>query len=320
MSAVDQSFADDVKKGLCGNPKQLPCEYFYDNRGFQLFEDICLLPEYYCTRAEESILRDRAEGIAAVTSDPVQVVELGSGTSAKTRWLLKALLEARERVVYRPIDICRDVLTVGASELKAEFPRLVVKPIVARYEEGLQALDTDDGGILLLWLGSSIGNLGRGEAATFLADLRVRLRVGDLMLIGIDLIKNLKVLEAAYNDKAGVTAAFNLNLLARINRELGGDFDLKQFRHVAFYNVEESRIEMYLESCRDQLVSIANLDTKVSFKAGERIHTENSYKYDLDSIEALVNRAGLRQLNQWFDLDGFFSLNLISVDDRDAGS
>ncbi len=318
MTAADRKFADDVRDGLSLSPKALPCVYFYDDRGSRLFEDICRQPEYYPTRAEREILLSRAPDIAEMAPDPVKVVELGSGNSEKTIHLLEAMVEAREQVTYLPIDVCPDILEDSAAELKEKLPDLEVKPIAARYEEGLKAVDGDEARVLLLWLGSSIGNLGREEAASFVAGLSGDLSRGDRMLIGIDLVKGRNVLEQAYNDEAGVTAAFNLNLLARINRELGGNFDLERFRHVAEYNPAEGRVEMYLESLSDQVVSVGGVNAEVTLKAGERIHTENSYKYDLEQIDALAERGGIRALRQWFDSKCMFSLNLFEVDGRDS--
>ncbi len=303
----------DVRNGLSGHSKSLLCIYFYDEDGSHLFEQICTLPEYYLTRAEEEILSTHASEIAALAPSPVQIVELGSGSSVKTRYLIEAFLATREGLTYRPVDISRKILTETADELHQAYPQLTVHPVVARYEQGLDDLSPEEGSTLLLWLGSSIGNLERGEAATFLADLRRGMSSDDQMLIGIDLIKSSEVLEAAYNDSAGVTAAFNLNLLARINRELGGDFDLEQFHHQAVYNTRKGRIEMYLESRCKQTVRIAAPDMTVYLDAGERIHTEDSYKYDLEDIADLAKAAGVRLVNQWFDSQRRFSLNLFAV-------
>lgn len=312
-AAPDPQFATDVRRGLSGHPKSLPCIYFYDEDGSLLFEQICTLPEYYLTRAEVEILSTHASEITALAPTPVQIVELGSGSAVKTRYLFEAFLATREGLTYRPVDVSRKMLTETADELHQAYPQLTVHPVVARYEKALDYLVPADGSVLLLWLGSSIGNLDRGEAATFLANLRCGLSSGDQMLIGFDLIKPSEVLEAAYKDSAGVTAAFNLNLLARINRELGGEFDLKQFRHQAVYNAREGRIEMYLESRREQTVRIAALDMTADFDAGERIHTEDSYKYDLEGIADLAKAAGVRPVKQWFDSQRRFSLNLFAV-------
>jgi len=320
MTTNNKGFAADVRAGLCASRKRLPSVYFYDDRGSRLFEDICAQPEYYPTRAEREILLKRADNIAAASPDPVQVVELGSGNSQKTLHLLKAMVGARERVAYLPIDVCEEMVEASAAELQATLPKLEIQPIAARYEDGLQAVDPSRGGILLLWLGSSIGNLGRDEAASFVAELSGHLSPGDRMLIGIDLIKGPDVLEEAYNDEAGVTAAFNLNMLERINRELGGAFDLERFRHVALYNAEKARVEMHIESLGDQTVPIEALGTEVEFKQGERIHTENSHKYDFDQIDALAKHGGLRTLDQWFDSRFLFSLNHFQVDGQGAAA
>jgi len=318
---VDRRFAADVESGLGRCRKSLPCVYFYDERGSRLFEDITALPEYYLTRAEAEIIALRAGDIAAVTPDPVQVVELGSGTSVKTATLLETMLGVKERVVYVPVDVCEGVLEETSAVLREAMPALAVRPVAARYEDGLAQLDREHGGVLLLWLGSSIGNLTREHAAYFLAGLRARLSRDDRFLLGVDLVKDADVLESAYDDASGVTAEFNLNLLARINRELGGDFDLAQFRHVAEWNAAEGRIEMYLESLRNQTVAISALGTSVELESGERIHTENSHKYTLEQIEALAVSAGLCITDQWLDSRGLFSLNVLSrssprADDR----
>jgi dimethylhistidine N-methyltransferase len=309
---ADSSFARDVRDGLTASPKSLPCVYFYDARGSLLFERITLLPEYYLTRAETEIIRERAGEIAAEASGRIQVVEMGSGTSTKTVTLLEELLGTADRVTYLPVDVCGDVLEKSAATLRETLPHLTVEPIEARYREGLERV-AGEGEVLLLWLGSSIGNLARDKAASYLRCFRERLSPGDRMLIGIDLAKDPEVLEAAYNDSAGVTAEFNLNLLRRINRELKGDFDLERFRHVACWNPDEGRIEMYLESPGPQSVSIAALDLTVEFGSCERVHTESSYKYTHGEIEALAGRAGLVLQHVWVDSRGLFSLCSLRV-------
>lgn len=318
VGPVDARFADDVRVGLTASPKSIPCVYFYDARGSELFEQITRRPEYYLTNAEAEIIRERAGEIAELAPDPVQVVELGSGTSEKTVTLLEALLGVNERVVYLPVDVCGHVLTESAATLVELMPELVVRPIRARYRSGLEHVNGDDGPILLLWLGSSIGNLDREQAAAFLECVTRRLAAGDRVLLGVDLMKDRETLEAAYNDVAGVTAEFNLNVLARINRELGGDFDLGRFRHVAVLNEREGRIEMYLESLADQTVSVEALGLSVAFKAGERLHTENSHKYTREQIDELAARAGLTLERQWLDSRGRFSLNILRADGPDA--
>jgi L-histidine N-alpha-methyltransferase len=312
-SETIQQFAADVRAGLGGSPKRLPCVYFYDRAGSLLFERICRQPEYYCTRAEGEILQKHARDIAACCSNPIQIVELGSGSSAKTRILLKAFMDARLQTTYVPIDVSQEILAQSAADLRRIFPHLKVKPVTARYEDGLERLDPADGPILLVWLGSSIGNYERKAAKKFLAGLRRQLSAGDNLLLGVDLIKDREILEAAYNDRSGVTAAFNLNLLTRINRELGGTFDLDRFDHEAIFNAAEGRIEMYLVSRCEQEVRIEALDLAVCFSKGERIHTENSHKYRVEEIADLVGEISETPVRQWFDSRNQFSLSLFEV-------
>lgn len=309
-----RQFAADVRNGLGASPKSLSCVYFYDKTGSQLFEKICRQPEYYCTRAEKEILQKHARDIAAYCSNPVQIVELGSGSSVKTRILLEAFVEAHMRTIYIPIDVSREILAKSAAELRGMFPPLKVKPISARYEDGMETVDKADGTILLVWLGSSIGNYKPKAARRFLAGLRQTLSYGDKLLLGADLIKDRAILEAAYNDRSGVTADFNLNLLARINRELGGTFSLDRFDHNAVFNTAKGRIEMYLISRCDQQVQIEALDMTVSFSEGERIHTENSYKYHPEEIASLAGAINSSLVHQWFDSHRHFSLSLFEAE------
>jgi L-histidine N-alpha-methyltransferase len=306
-------FAEDVRRGLGSLPKSLPCVYFYDEAGSQLFERICRQPEYYCMRAEREILQKHACNIATHCSNPIQIVELGSGSSVKTRLLLEAFVEAQMRTVYVPIDVSFEILRQSAAELRRMFPPLTVKPIAARYEEGMEIVDQVDGAILLVWLGSSIGNYDPKAASQFLYGLSQVLSPGDNLLLGADLVKDRAILESAYNDRSGATAAFNLNLLARINRELGGKFDLDRFDHSAVFNAEESRIEMYLISGCNQQVRIEALDMAVTFTEGEQIHTENSYKYHPEEIASLDEAINASLVQQWFDSRRYFSLSLFEA-------
>ncbi len=309
----DNRFAQDVRIGLGKFPKALPCLYFYDRVGSRLFERICRQPEYYCTRAEAEILKTHARDIASICRRSSRIVELGSGNSEKTRILLETFVGSDIQTTYFPIDISRGVLEESAAGLKEACPPLEVRPIAARYEDGLSMLESGDGNILLLWLGSSIGNFEPASAKTFIARLQKRLSAGDHFLLGVDLVKKPEVLEAAYNDRSGATAAFNLNLLTRINRELGGHFRLERFRHHAIFNSEERRIEMYLVSICEQEVRIDALDLTVPFAEGERVHTENSYKYVPEEISALGGHKGMRLIRQWFDARKQFSLNLFEI-------
>jgi dimethylhistidine N-methyltransferase len=317
LSAGDPGadFARDVADGLTAAPKRLACRYFYDREGSRLFEAICELPEYYLTRAEAAILHDHAHEIAGRFPAAVTVIEFGSGSAVKTRLLLEALLRPRRGVRYVPIDICRPVLEESSRALLQIFPELEIVSVAGEYQEGLRRLpDESARPKLVLWLGSNIGNLDRTEAAAFLRRIRETLQPTDRVLVGFDLRKDRAVLEAAYDDAAGVTAAFNLNLLARINRELEGDFDLAAFRHRATYDPDLGRIEMDLVSTKTQRVTIGRLGLEVAFAAGEAIHTENSYKYSQTEMDDVSRAAGLHAERCWQDLEGRFSLNLLNID------
>jgi dimethylhistidine N-methyltransferase len=308
-----EAFARDVRAGLTGRPKRLDCCYFYDQDGSQLFDEICRLPEYYLTRAERAILSEHADEVVGRFAGPVTLVELGSGSAAKTRLLIEALLRRQPELCYVPVDICRTVLEDSAAELLRDYPSLEILAVAGEYQEGLRHLRADAGRPkLVLWLGSNVGNFDRPAAAAFLRQVRQTLAAHDRMLVGIDLRKDRAVLERAYDDARGVTAQFNLNLLARINRELGGDFDLDRFRHRAVYDEEAGRVEMYLDSACDQEVTIGRLGLTVAFAAGEAVHTENSYKYSSAEIEALAAAAGLGVERQWLDGEGRFSVNLLA--------
>jgi dimethylhistidine N-methyltransferase len=307
------ALARDVRQGLTDDPKHLSCCFFYDVEGSLLFEEICTLPEYYLTRAEREILEVRAGELAAHFSQPTTLVELGSGSAAKTRLLIEAFLERHGMLRYVPIDICRTVVEESSLELLNDYPRLEVLAIAAEYHDGLRHLrSAANGPKLILWLGSNIGNLDRAHAANFLQEVRGTMTTEDLVLVGVDLRKDRATLEAAYDDAQGVTAEFNFNLLTRINRELGGHFRIEDFEHRAVYNEEHGRIEMYLVSKEDQCVPIDNLGLEVSLSADEAIHTENSYKYSFAEIAALAEHAGLRIASQWLDQAGRFSVSLFA--------
>ena len=312
-SARLAAFARDVRTGLTANPKWLSCCYFYDQEGSQLFEEICELPEYYLPQAVREILVDHAADIQAAVPDEIAVVELGSGNAAKTRILLEVLLAKRKKLCYVPIDICRTVIEDSSRELLREFPQLKIVAVAAEYQEGMRQLPlAADSPKLILWLGSNIGNFDRSEAAQFLRNLRSTMSPSDRLLIGIDLRKDRATLERAYDDARGVTARFNLNLLSRINRELGGNFNLQLFRHRAFYNEEVGRIAIYLVSTVNQIVAIEQLDLEIEFKTEETIFTESSFKYSLKEIQALLQRGGLRLERQWLDSQSSFSMNLLA--------
>jgi L-histidine Nalpha-methyltransferase len=305
-------FGREVEIGLTASPKRLPCRYFYDQQGSLLFEEICALPEYYLTRSEREILQERAEEFASLFAEPIAMVELGSGSAAKTRLLIEAFLRRHVSLRYVPIDISPTILEESSLALLQAYPRLEIAAVAAEYEAGLLQLQAETGRPkLILWLGSNVGNLDRPDATRFLRSVRETMTDRDRLLVGIDLRKERAVLEQAYDDPAGVTARFNLNLLARINQELGGHFDLSRFRHRAVYNEPMGRVEIFLDSLAAQRVRIEALDREIAFAAGEPIHTENSYKYSPAEILALVQTSGLDLERQWLDSERRYSVNLL---------
>jgi L-histidine N-alpha-methyltransferase len=310
------SFAEDVRRGLAARPKTLSPKYFYDSLGSRLFEAITELPEYYPTRAEAEIFRDHAGEIAAVLDGRLRLVELGSGDAQKTRLLIEAILARQGDLDYLPIDISRSAVEQSGDRLLGAYPELRITAYVAEYQAALRSLRREPlppgvARTLVLFLGSTIGNLDPPERVDLLRDVRALLRPGDGLLLGTDLKKDEDVLLAAYDDALGVTAAFNLNLLVRINRELGGEIDLATFRHRVRYDREKGRIEMHLESRRDQLVSIRSLGLEVGFAAGETIHTESSYKFDPAQIADLAAGTGFTPRRTWTDAARRFGSHLL---------
>jgi dimethylhistidine N-methyltransferase len=305
-------FAEDVRRGLGARPKRLPCVHLYDAEGSRLFEAICELPEYYLTRAERSILVEHADDIVAKLEPESALVELGSGSSQKTRLLIEAFLRAQPRLRYVPIDVSREMLSESAHALAADYPRLEVHALAADYHAGLRALPLHrDEPKLVAFLGSSIGNLERDEAASFLREVAVHTGARDRVLLGVDLRKDRRTLERAYDDAAGVTARFDANVLARINRELGGHFALDRFHHRADYDAALGRVSMHLVAEGAQQVRIDALGMVVDFEDGETIHTEDSWKYAPEEIDALAASAGLATEARYFDAERRFSLSLL---------
>jgi L-histidine Nalpha-methyltransferase len=298
----------DVRAGLTAIPKTLPPKYFYDARGSELFDEITRLPEYYLTRAETSILRRHSADIAAL-SRCESLVELGSGTSAKTRLLLRALLDGGTLREFVPFDVDPAVLTEASDALAAEFPGLAIAPFVGDFEHDIGAIPAR-GRRTIAFIGSTIGNLEPAARAGFLVQVGAALRPGDTFLLGTDLVKHPGRLVRAYDDAAGVTAEFNRNVLVVVNRELGADFDVEEFRHVALWDAENEWIEMRLRAERAQQVTIAGLDLVVSFAAGEELRTEISAKFRRERIEAELAAAGMRIVRFWTDQDGDFGLTL----------
>lgn len=311
-SGVRASFAEDVRVGLLSRPRQLFPKYFYDELGSQLFEAICLLPEYYLTRAEDEIIARYSDEIVSEVDGHKRLLEMGSGSASKTRRIIEAILKEQSELLYIPVDISATALETSSRVLLQAYPRLRINAFAADYYSGLKALGSSStqGRTLALFLGSNIGNFDREEARTFLRALRKVLAPGDALLLGADLKKEREVLEAAYDDALGVTAAFNLNLLTRINRELDADFNLRAFKHYVRYDEAAGRIEIYAESLRAQTVRIAKLGLEIQFSEGERIHTENSYKYDMADLSRLAAETGFTLSRTWHDQAKRFSSNL----------
>jgi L-histidine N-alpha-methyltransferase len=296
-SGADKALRDEVLRGLRGTPKTLPPKLFYDAEGARLFEEICTLDEYYLTRAELEILENRVAEIARLAGPRCALIEYGSGAGVKVRLLLDTLVEP---VAYVPIDISREQLARVARELTARYPRVAVRPICADYTRCIRLPDLPAGARRLAFFpGSTIGNFHPAEAAAFLRRVRRVIGPDGALLLGVDRRKDTRVLHAAYNDRAGVTAAFNLNLLTRLNRELGADFALTRFRHHAFFDRRTSRVEMHLESLGAQTARVAG--EAFLFERGETIWTESSYKYDRRRLDGVASAAGFAVARVWTD-------------------
>jgi dimethylhistidine N-methyltransferase len=305
---LESEFARDVTAGLSTRPKRLSPKYFYDERGAQLFEEITRLPEYYPTRCELSILEHHATDMAAFIPPDAALVEFGSGSTRKARMLLNVA----PITAYIPVDISSEMLLQEAAELKRDYPRLGVVPVEADFTKPFRLPRGIAGRPHVgFFPGSTIGNFEPHAAAAFLAHAASILGKGATLIIGFDLVKDVKVLNAAYNDSAGVTAQFNLNLLTRINRELNGNFDLGAFCHQAFYNGERRRIEMHLASRKRQKVRVAG--RSFDFREGETIHTENSYKYTPEAFGAMARGAGWTPVADWTDAQGYFMVQALTA-------
>lgn len=298
----------DVREGLSQTPKMLPPKWFYDSVGSDLFDQITRLPEYYPTRTEAQILRDRSPEITAAAGADT-LVELGSGTSEKTRMLLDAMRDGGQLRRFIPFDVDASVLRSAGDAIGQEYPGIEIDAVCGDFEEHLGKIPAV-GRRLVAFLGSTIGNLTPGPRADFLASLADTLQPGDSVLLGTDLVKDTERLVSAYDDSAGVTAAFNRNVLSVVNRELDADFDLDAFEHVAKWNADEERIEMWLRAGEPQQVRVAALDLDVAFGAGEEMLTEVSCKFRADGVAAELAKAGLQQTHWWTDEAGDFGLSL----------
>jgi dimethylhistidine N-methyltransferase len=308
LHPAETSLREEVLAGLSARPKSLPCKLFYDERGSILFDEICRLPEYYPTRTETRILEVSAGEIAELIGPGAEILELGSGSSRKIRILLEAL---ETPAAYVPIDISREHLRRSATALAAEFPELRVAAVCADYTAEFEMPNLGEERRVAFFPGSTIGNFEPEEAEAFLRRIAKLIGHGGGLVIGVDLKKDRTVLERAYDDAAGVTAEFNLNILRHINGALGADFDLSRFRHVALWNEIEGRIEMHLESRAAQTVSVAGQRFRLT--RGERIHTENSYKYEIGEFHRLAGRAGLTARRTWTDEDRLFSVHFLEA-------
>ncbi|WP_107671322.1 L-histidine N(alpha)-methyltransferase [Cyanothece sp. BG0011] len=307
---TENSFDQDIKKGLNECPKKIPSKYFYDDQGSQLFEQICELPEYYPTRTEASILRQYVEEIAQITGT-CELVELGSGSSTKTRLLLDAYDKQNDGFKYMPIDVSAGILKESALQLQQEYSSLEIQGLVGTYHQALtQLTPTAWPARMIFFLGSSIGNFSETDYDNFLNKIAHVLEKGDYFLLGIDLQKPKSILEAAYNDSQGVTAAFNLNMLAHLNHQFEGNFDVNCFYHQAIYNEEKKQIEMYLVSEKEQEIVLKNLDLKVNVKKGERILTEISRKFDVEETRDKLESKDLNPVKVFTDENNWFALIL----------
>lgn len=306
--SADRALRRDVSDGLRRTPKSLPPKWFYDSLGSHLFDQITRLPEYYPTRAEAEILRARSAEIAGA-SQADTLVELGSGTSEKTRLLLDALRQRGSLRRFVPFDVDAGILETAAAAIQREYAGIEINAVCGDFEEHLAEIPTG-GRRLFAFLGSTIGNLTPGPRAEFLSSLSAQMRPGDSLLLGTDLVKDTGRLVRAYDDPAGVTAAFNRNVLAVINRQLDADFDVEAYEHVARWNAGEERIEMWLRAGRPQRVRVDALDLNVDFAAGEEMLTEVSCKFRPDGVSAALAAAGLRRTRWWTDAAGDFGLSL----------
>jgi L-histidine Nalpha-methyltransferase len=320
---VVDHLAGDIVEGLSKetNKKWIKPKYLYDEIGSSLFERICDQPEYYPFRTETGILQRFRRRIVDFINGDVTVVELGSGNSVKTRILLSSLLERQKHVFYLPIDVSKEILVRTARDLNRDFTRLNTITIAADYVKGVRearniivSTPNMPEKKIVLFLGSTIGNFEHTEASGFLMSLRDCMQTGDILLLGFDLEKDSKLLEDAYNDKCGFTAAFNLNLLSRINRELGGEFRSKEFRHLAYYNLTCHRIEMNLISKMSQEVYVDRVKKSFSFSENERIHTENSYKFTLQQVRELVEHSGFRLAENLLDNNNWYCVALMTAE------
>ena len=309
---IEKSFAEEISYSLNQNSKFINPKFFYDKKGSELFESICLVPEYYPTRTEISILKKLKHALPSYLDENINLVELGSGASVKTRLILDIFTKLQPKTEYFPIDIS-EILTESSEQLLKDYDTLHITGIIDTYEGGLEFLKSyDDKKNLILFLGSSFGNFTPDDGKLFLEKIFFTMKSDDLFLIGLDLVKDKNILESAYDDSQGVTAKFNLNVLSRINDELDADFDINNFLHYSIYNENAQRIEMNLKSLVSQSVIIGKSNLSLNLDKGELIHTEYSHKYRVSQIKKLLSDVGFEFKNMWLDDEKHFSLTLVS--------
>jgi L-histidine N-alpha-methyltransferase len=309
-NSTTATFAEEIRNTLQHSKKSISPKFFYDESGSKLFDEICLLPEYYPYNAETEILDKIEQKLLPYLSEEFHLVELGSGSSIKTRLLIDVLLKSQKHLQYFPIDIS-EILDQSAKNLCKDYPNLSVTGVVDTFENGLDFIENyDDKPNLITFLGSSFGNFDKSNGITFLKKISSLMKSSDLFLIGLDLKKDQKILHNAYNDAQNTTAKFNLNVLKRINAELGANFDIEKFEHHAIYNEEKGRIEMYLRSLSEQSVSIPKSELSINLLKDELIHTENSHKFSVNQIESILQDTNLEKLEMWFDSRNYFALVL----------
>jgi len=309
-NSTTATFAEEIRNTLQHSKKSISPKFFYDESGSKLFDEICLLPEYYPYNAETEILDKIEQKLLPYLSEEFHLVELGSGSSVKTRLLIDVLLKSQKYLQYFPIDIS-EILDQSAKNLCKDYPNLSVTGVVDTFENGLDFIENyDDKPNLITFLGSSFGNFDKSNGITFLKKISSLMKSSDLFLIGLDLKKDQKILHNAYNDAQNTTAKFNLNVLKRINAELGANFDIEKFEHHAIYNEEKGRIEMYLRSLSEQSVSIPKSELSINLLKDELIHTENSHKFSVNQIESILQDTNLEKLEMWFDSRNYFALVL----------
>ena len=305
-----KTFAEEIASSLNHKLKFINPKYFYDNIGSHIFDKICNLPEYYPYKCESSILKNIACNLTPHLTSDVRLVELGSGSSTKTRLIINALFQSQKYVEYFPIDVS-DVLIDSAKELCCDYKNLKVTGVIDTYENGLDFIENyDNKPNLITFLGSSFGNFSERDGNNFLKRIHDLMKSSDYFLIGLDLKKDSNILFNAYNDTKGLTAKFNLNILERINKELDADFKISQFAHKAYYNESKGRIEMYLHSLSDQTVTIPKADVSIQLSENELIHTENSHKFTISQIGSMFEEVGLDIIQMWFDTKKYFGLIL----------